>query len=273
MPRIRSIKPELVDDEKLASISRDARYTFVLLIALADNYGYILAPTRSIASKLYPHDEDIDLPTVAGWLSELSGIGALHIKETRDGTPVIALANWKKHQKLDKRGKDVIGEKLGDRTLPAFPLRSASVPPASPVGSASVPAPSLDGSDAVTPRSRDLGIKGTRDQGILADADIRSASVPGPDWRPPFIAAARKVPLGMQPPRYLKILKDLVLRDGPEKVLGHWEIFLEVGRRYHDGSDDVLAVPRPISCLTPERFRDTYDEWAPAAGPRLAVRA
>jgi hypothetical protein len=142
--RIRSLKPEIPDDAKLATVSRDARLTFVYLITQADNYGYVMAPPRKILGLLYPHDPDVTIPVLAGWLTELASLDVIRLRETRDGTPVIELANWTKHQKLDKRGKDVIGAQLSDAVLTAFPFRSDTV---------------------LTPLPPDLGIKGSREQG------------------------------------------------------------------------------------------------------------
>lgn len=161
MTRIRSIKPEIVDDAKLAALPRDARLTFVYLITQADNYGYVLAAPRKILGALFPHDTDVTIEKLGDWLTALADIDLIRLRQTRDGTPVVELANWGKHQKLDKRGKDVIGAMLTATVLPSFPFRSQSVPNALPP---------------------DLGIKGSREQGTEGALDKNpSTSSPLPD--------------------------------------------------------------------------------------------
>jgi hypothetical protein len=59
MARIRSLKPELADDAKLAGVSISARYSFVLLISKADDDGLIPGAHRQLLGLLYPHNEDV----------------------------------------------------------------------------------------------------------------------------------------------------------------------------------------------------------------------
>jgi hypothetical protein len=105
MPRIRTIKPELAQDVKLASISREARYAFVLLITQADDEGLVPGAVRQLLGLLYPHDEDVTAADLRGWLAELDGIGAIRRRVTVDGAPVLELTNWSKHQRVDNKGR------------------------------------------------------------------------------------------------------------------------------------------------------------------------
>jgi hypothetical protein len=118
MARIRSIKPEMADDAKLASVSREARYTFVLLISKADDDGLVSGAHRQLLGLLYPHDDDVTVPMVLGWLEELVSIGAVLWRATRDGVPVVELANWAKHQRIDNKGRNTLRGMLQELSSP-----------------------------------------------------------------------------------------------------------------------------------------------------------
>lgn len=108
MPRIRTIKPEMASDRKLSSVSRGARYTFVLLITQADDDGLVLGSPRQLLGQLYPHDETVDLATLSRELRELLEIGLIRDRETVDDAPVVEICNWAKHQRIDHRAKSLI---------------------------------------------------------------------------------------------------------------------------------------------------------------------
>lgn len=112
MPRIRTIKPETASDEKLATVSRDARLTFVYLITQADDDGLILASPRQLLGSLFPHDADVTEARVVSWCEELAEIGCVRWRATRGGSPVLELVNWAEHQKIKHRAKPVISPTL-----------------------------------------------------------------------------------------------------------------------------------------------------------------
>lgn len=112
MARIRTIKPEMASDVKLARLSRDSRYTFVLIISQADDYGLLLGNPRQLLGTLYPHDEDVSVPLLGGWLAELVRAKLVRWRETKDGAPVLEVVNWQRHQKVDKPAKPFLLERL-----------------------------------------------------------------------------------------------------------------------------------------------------------------
>ena len=114
MPRIRTVKPELASDRKLASVSRDARYTFVLLISQADDDGLLRAEPRQLLGSLYPFDHDVTGPELDGWLEELRGKGLIRWRRTLDGVRVIELVNWSKHQFIKNRAKPFLLTQLAE---------------------------------------------------------------------------------------------------------------------------------------------------------------
>jgi hypothetical protein len=100
MPRIRSIKPEIVQSETIGQCSRDARLLFVLLWTIADDAGRTRAAPRLLASILFPYDEDA-AGLIEGWLSELERVGCVR-RYACDGSAYLDIPGWLKHQKIDK---------------------------------------------------------------------------------------------------------------------------------------------------------------------------
>ncbi len=112
MARIRTIKPEMPSDEKLARVSRDARLTFNYLITQADDDGLVPGAPRQLLGMLFPHDADVTEAHVVAWCSDLAGIGLVRWRETRGGAPVLQLVKWEKHQKIKHRAKPVLAATL-----------------------------------------------------------------------------------------------------------------------------------------------------------------
>lgn len=143
MARIRSVKPEIVADSKLSSVSRDARLTFIYAITQADDIGLLAGAPRQLVGTLYPLDESVTAPMLRTWIDELVSIGLVRIRETRDGVPVLQIKNWSKHQRIDNAGRSQLGALLaespddppqsaatrGDPTRPGPPIDALRDPP------------------------------------------------------------------------------------------------------------------------------------------------
>jgi hypothetical protein len=98
MARIRTIKPTLWGDEKVARLSRDARLLFLGLISSADDQGRFLASPQVILGYVYPHD-DIPPAKVKKWLEEIADVGLVELYQP-NGLQYGALPHWKKHQRI-----------------------------------------------------------------------------------------------------------------------------------------------------------------------------
>lgn len=155
MARIRTIKPEMAQDVKLATASREARYTFVLLITQADDEGLVPGAHRQLLGLLYPHDEDVTTSTLLGWIEELIVVGAVRWRSTVDGAPILELTNWSKHQRVDNKGRS---------QLAGFLLPLGELPP--------VAESRRDPPRSAATRRLDLG-PGTKDQGPSAVRVVR----------------------------------------------------------------------------------------------------
>lgn len=100
MARIRSIKPEMPSDKKLARLSFAAQLTFVYLITQVDDDGLVYGEPRQLLGVLFPHNQDVTPGRLEGWLNELRGIDAIAFRHTQDGSRVVELTKWLKHQRV-----------------------------------------------------------------------------------------------------------------------------------------------------------------------------
>jgi hypothetical protein len=105
-PRIRTVKPEMWQDEKIGRLSRDARLLFVGLITLADDDGRFRALPQVILGHVYPYDNDAGRK-LAGWLAELVQARLLHIYEN-EGTQYGWLPKWDNHQRINRKTPSIL---------------------------------------------------------------------------------------------------------------------------------------------------------------------
>ena len=99
MSRIRSIKPELPQDERVGRLSREARLCWLMCFTLADDEGRFRAHPALVKGACYPYDP-IEAYRVEDWLAELQARKFL-LRYRVDGEEYAEIANWPKHQKID----------------------------------------------------------------------------------------------------------------------------------------------------------------------------
>ncbi len=97
MARNRMIKVEFWDDEKLATIKRDARLTFIGLWNLSDDYGVVKGNSVWLKNRIYPYDENLKLSEFEIWLDELQRINAI-IPFNSNGEQFYYIKNFSNHQ-------------------------------------------------------------------------------------------------------------------------------------------------------------------------------
>lgn len=114
MGRIRTVKPELLEDEKACALSDAAWRLFVSSWLLADDYGNLRASARYLAAQVW-QDTTRD---VAPLVDELAAARMWVLYEA-DGQSYAHVRNWEKHQRIDNRGKPHV---------PALPEHSRSTP-------------------------------------------------------------------------------------------------------------------------------------------------
>lgn len=100
MGRIRTIKPEYWSDERMATVSLEARLLFLGLLNLADDEGRLRGHPALIRGALFPYD-DIASGKVDGWLEELAASGRIQ-RYRVDGESYVWVRNFEKHQKIDR---------------------------------------------------------------------------------------------------------------------------------------------------------------------------
>lgn len=114
--RIRSIKPEILEDEKTAALSHLAWRLFVSLWLIADDYGNLRGdPTYIMGQALWAAGET--RKTVSQAIDELAAVGLI-VRYTVRGQSYANIAGWAKHQKVTHIGKPrVPGPAEADETV------------------------------------------------------------------------------------------------------------------------------------------------------------
>jgi hypothetical protein len=152
LSRIRTVKPEWLEDELLAAASDAARTLSIGLIILADDYGNGRASIATIAASVWRFDLERDdgakatetLAKASGAFRELIAIRFIGCW-TESGQRYYTIRNWARHQRVDKPGKPLVpspprdlfdeekvGEKGDSRTSPEVVASPSRKPPESP---------------------------------------------------------------------------------------------------------------------------------------------
>lgn len=267
MPRIRTVKPELPEDEKLGRVSREARLAFLLLITRADDHGRFRAAPALLRGLLFPYDDDVTAKEVDVWVGELVEQGMVRLYE-QGGERFGVLVNWGKHQRVDNAAKSL---------LPS-PPDPDSVPAAETLGeprrdSAACGDPPLDLD--LGPRTMDLGSGPTPSSSFSLALVPASQAVPQAAPVDRVFAAwqesAGKPRAKLDPKRRKVIqaaLRQYPLDDVLDAVRG-WR-----HSPHHRGENDRRTVYNDLSLLLRdaariEQFRDLERDGPPAVAPSV----
>lgn len=98
--RIRTVKPGFWTDERMAALPHATRLLAIALLNVADDEGYFLANPALVRGAVFPFDDDST--AVRRGLDELSEIGFIRLGVDGDGRAVGHVANFLKHQKIDR---------------------------------------------------------------------------------------------------------------------------------------------------------------------------
>ena len=163
--RIRTLKPEWLEDEALGRAGDPARILSVALMLVADDYGRGRAAPEWLASQAWPYDPAHGLAKVREGLRSLLAMRYVVLYEV-DGQSYYEIRNWGKHQRVDKPGKPRIP--LPSEATGKVPELLAKVP--------AVLAPDHD-------HDPDLDQDPERDPRARADgADDEPGGPPSPPW-------------------------------------------------------------------------------------------
>jgi hypothetical protein len=163
--RIRTIKPELLEDAATAGLSHEAFRLFVGIILLADDYGRLRGEPRWLAGQVFwCVDPSRDTREILAEVSEARLVVPYH----RDGQSYLQIRTWEKHQKVDHRGKE---------RIPGPTAESGSNVP----DCETVESPSRDSRETLAPDLRPA----TSDHGpVPPTPDRPTPDRPSPDPRP-----------------------------------------------------------------------------------------
>lgn len=130
--RIRTVKPEWLEDERMASQNDTARVLSIVLILVADDYGRGRASAAHLASAGWAYELERDdgehapevLRKVSGALRALVEMRFVTLYEV-DGQRYFEIRNWEKHQKVSHKGKERVP---GPPAAPAAMIPPTSAP-------------------------------------------------------------------------------------------------------------------------------------------------
>lgn len=102
MARIRTIKPEILEDEKTAGLSDSAFRLFLAMIFLADDHGNLRTDDRWLGGQVWWARGNP--PRVSECLREVAEADLIVVYQVRDQV-YAHIRSWDKHQRIDNRGK------------------------------------------------------------------------------------------------------------------------------------------------------------------------
>lgn len=100
-PRIRTVKPEMWQDEKVGDLSHGARLLLVGLVTMADDEGRLRGRPQAILGHVFPWDDDVTPAKIKRWIGDIERQGIVLTYEF-EGKPYIAFRHWRRHQKINK---------------------------------------------------------------------------------------------------------------------------------------------------------------------------
>lgn len=112
-PRIRTIKPEMWQDEAFGTLSSHARLLFIGLITMADDEGRLRAMPSAIVGHVFPYDE-MKPSKLKALLEEVANRGLI-VQYEAQGVPYVCLPGWSKHQKINRPSPSVLPAPRGVR--------------------------------------------------------------------------------------------------------------------------------------------------------------
>ena len=131
MARNRMIKTDFWDDEKLATISRDSRLTFIALWNLSDDYGVVKGNSVWLKNHIFSYDEKLKLAEFETWLNELIDIKVIYTFNS-NSEKYYYIKNFLEHQKINrpstKRNPEPPDNILEDSLHPHEFLTTSSLP-------------------------------------------------------------------------------------------------------------------------------------------------
>jgi HNH endonuclease len=103
MGRIRTVKPEFWEDEKVGMLSREARLLFIATFNLADDEGLLRWTPAYIKASVFMYDNDLDTKKIRGFMEELMQSDLLFAYAGGvSHQPLAIIVNFHKHQRINR---------------------------------------------------------------------------------------------------------------------------------------------------------------------------
>lgn len=102
MARIRTIKPQFWEDEKVGTLPAGCKLLFIGSWSYADDYGFFKGIPTLLKSQIFPYDKDLTVETIQSWL-ELLVENRMLIPVEYNGNQFYLIRTFSKHQHVDKR--------------------------------------------------------------------------------------------------------------------------------------------------------------------------
>lgn len=99
-PRIRTLKPEIWEDEAVGRLDPWERLLYVGLITMADDEGRLRALPGAIAGHVFPYDE-LAPAKIRRWLEAVNTADLITLYH-HGGTDYVQIHNWDKHQRINR---------------------------------------------------------------------------------------------------------------------------------------------------------------------------
>lgn len=102
MARIRTIKPEFWEDEKIAKLPFPCRLFYIGCWNFADDLGVIKSNATLLKSWIFPYDEDLRVSEIKKWIDALVD-ARMFVPIISNGESYYIIRTFRNHQVLDKR--------------------------------------------------------------------------------------------------------------------------------------------------------------------------
>jgi hypothetical protein len=104
MARIRSLKPEILSNEKVGQLNDSEFRLFIGLIVTADDYGNRGASSKQLDAEVFwGREEPVDVPAMLARMVSLDLVTVYRVR----GQSYVHLTGWTDHQKVDHPGKPI----------------------------------------------------------------------------------------------------------------------------------------------------------------------
>lgn len=102
MARIRTIKPEFWEDEKIAQLPFPCRLFYIGCWNFADDFGVLKSNATLLKSWIFPYDEDLRVSEIKKWIDALVD-ARMFVPIISNGESYYIIRTFRSHQVLDKR--------------------------------------------------------------------------------------------------------------------------------------------------------------------------